>query len=220
MSNIYCFQPFEKLPRLNREIVITEKIDGSNAQVCIAPVPHDYDPDSMANLGIWMRNGLLVRAGSRTRWIRPGKETDNYGFASWVQDNADELTKLGVGNHFGEWWGRGINRAYGLDEKRFSLFNRGRWESSTCSNVLPGVCEVETRSPGPACCYVVPILMRTEMKRFDCQRVLDALWNDGSQAAPGFTNPEGIVIYHTASKQLFKATCQNDSLPKSCLTSL
>ena len=29
------FQPFPKIPRLSREIVITEKIDGTNAQILI-----------------------------------------------------------------------------------------------------------------------------------------------------------------------------------------
>jgi hypothetical protein len=58
------------------------------------------------------------------------------------------------------------------------------------------------------------------MAEFDCQRILSTLSQDGSHAAPGFDNPEGIVIYHTASKQLFKATCQNDDKRKSDLTSV
>ena len=29
------FIKFEKIARLNREIIITEKIDGTNAQICI-----------------------------------------------------------------------------------------------------------------------------------------------------------------------------------------
>jgi hypothetical protein len=225
VSDIYTFTPFPKLARFNREIVVSEKIDGTNAQVCVAPVPSDYDPDSVANLGIHVRNGLLIRAGSRNRWIRPGD--DNYGFAAWVRDNADELTKLGVGSHFGEWWGQGIQRNYGLKEKRFSLFNVARWVTSQPSPTVPGVFQVEkdaelgeTLIPGPACCHVVPILWRSEMAKFDCQRLLSALSQGGSLAAPGFDNPEGIVIYHTASEQLFKATCQNDDKRKSDLTSV
>jgi len=29
------FQKFNKIPRLSREVVISEKIDGTNAQICI-----------------------------------------------------------------------------------------------------------------------------------------------------------------------------------------
>ena len=37
------------------------------------------------------------------------------------------MTFLVPGRHFGEWWGSGIQRGYGLDEKTFSLFNAYRW---------------------------------------------------------------------------------------------
>lgn len=36
----------------------------------------------------------------------------------------------------------------------------------------------------------------------------------GSVAAPGFAKPEGIIIFHTASRQLFKKTVEKDELPK------
>ena len=32
----------------------------------------------------------------------------------------------------------------------------------------------------------------------------------GSSMVPGFMNPEGIMIYHTHSKRLFKVTLDND----------
>ena len=78
------FKGFPKMARLSREIIVTEKIDGTNAQVFITD-----DGD--------------VMAGSRTRWIYPGD--DNFGFAAWVQEHRDELLTLGPGQHFGEWWG-------------------------------------------------------------------------------------------------------------------
>src|ERR1700743_312939 len=106
------FEAFGKIPRLTREIVITEKIDGTNAQVYIY---RDKNGD------------LQMRAGSRTRWITP--EDDNFGFARWVHENKEHLLKLGKGQHFGEWWGLGIQRCYNLREKRFSLFNTLRWET-------------------------------------------------------------------------------------------
>lgn len=37
----------------------------------------------------------------------------------------------------------------------------------------------------------------------------------GSYASLGFNNPEGIVIYHTASNTCFKKTIKDDNVPKS-----
>jgi hypothetical protein len=36
----------------------------------------------------------------------------------------------------------------------------------------------------------------------------------GSLAAPGWSRPEGIVIYHTAGGYLFKKTIDGDERPK------
>ncbi len=91
------FVPFPKIARLSREVVVTEKIDGTNAQICVN--------DDMTD----------IVAGSRSRWITP--VDDNFGFARWAQDNKQELLKLGPGSHFGEWWGAGVQRRYGLAEK-------------------------------------------------------------------------------------------------------
>lgn len=165
------FVEFPKIARYNRTIVITEKIDGTNAQV--------YVDDTGEN----------VYAGSRNRWISP--EDDNFGFARWVQDHRDELIKLGPGSHFGEWWGQGIQRRYGLTEKRFSLFNTARWNAE---------------NPPPACCHVVPILAVGAQCDVDVHAVLRNLKETGSVAAPGFMNPEGIVVYHAASRSLYKMT--------------
>ena len=103
------FAPFPKIPRLYREIVVTEKIDGTHASLYF----DETGPDS-----------LLV--GSRTRWITA--EADNYGFAAWAGPRRESLfTLLGPGHHFGEWYGVGINRNYGLHERRLALFNAKRW---------------------------------------------------------------------------------------------
>jgi hypothetical protein len=173
------FKPFDKIARLNREVVVTEKLDGTNALVFVG---EDGE----------------VRAGSRTRWITPAD--DNYGFARWVADHADELRTLGPGYHYGEWWGQGIQRRYGLNEKRFSLFNVHRWSESR-----------------PACCHVVPVLARGLDIRHESELALDVLRLGGSKAAPGFMQPEGVVIYHTASKQLFKVTLEKDEERKSAI---
>lgn len=112
------FEGFPKISRLSREIVVTEKLDGTNAQIVI---------DAEGNMQV----------GSRTRWITP--EDDNHGFAKWVAANKEELLKLGEGRHFGEWWGGSIQRGYGLKEKRFSLFNTHRWSDPS---VRPACCHV------------------------------------------------------------------------------
>jgi len=208
------------MARLNREVVITEKLDGTNSQIVIAPVPAGFDPEHPENAGVWLRNGFTIRAGSKNRWIAPGKTSDNYGFAQWVLENAIELLKLGPGRHFGEWWGAGIQRNYGLKEKRFSLFNVHRWFASSDEG-FPGIytnSEETDKVAGPNCCHVVPTLYRGKFSTDTIGVVLDDLGVEGSVASPGFMQPEGIVVYHTAANFCFKVTLENDESPKSLLT--
>ncbi len=176
-----AFEAFPKIPRLFRECVITEKIDGTNAQILIG------------------EDGS-VTAGSRNRIITP--QADNFGFARWVEDHKDELLRLGPGRHFGEWWGQGIQRSYGMAEKVFSLFNVTRWVLS------------EAERP-PACCRVVPVLYAGIFDIAHARTILARLRIAGSVAAPGFMKPEGIIVWHDAAQQLFKATIENDDAPKS-----
>lgn len=215
---------FPKMARLNRDVVVTEKIDGTNAQINIV---------SRAECGLDVATSVfhnadfVIYAGSRSRWIQPGKQTDNAGFAAWVRDNGEELLKLGLGRHFGEWWGASIQRRYGLDHKRFSLFNVGRWEMLDTTGQAPGIVEVVSRTvedglertvrgaDGPACCHVVPTIWRGNFRDFNQYRSVEVLRGHGSFAAPGFMNPEGVVIYHEASKKCFKVTLENDESPKS-----
>ena len=188
------FVGFTKIARLSREIVVTEKIDGTNAQILIA----ELDGFPVGGC-VYQKDGIAVYAGSRSRWITP--ECDNHGFARWVVEHADELIcGLGVGQHFGEWWGSGIQRGYGLPkgEKRFSLFNVGRWTEET----------------KPKCCHVVPILFRGTFETDHIHESLDNLCLSGSIAAPGFMNPEGVVVYHTAGNVMFKKTIKNDEKGK------
>lgn len=118
MINEIEFMPFEKMARWSRNIVISEKIDGTNACIYIG------------------ENGEFLTA-SRTRWITP--DDDNYGFSKWAHEHKDELMTLGSGRHFGEWWGAGIQRRYNEERKRFSLFNTSKWTESRpeCCDVVP-----------------------------------------------------------------------------------
>lgn len=172
------FEPFPKIARLSREVIITEKIDGTNACIVIG------------------EDGLDIRYQSRNRFITP--IDDNYGFAKWCENNREELLKLGPGRHFGEWWGQGIQRGYGLKEKRFSLFNTTRWSDDNIR---------------PACCHVVPTIYRgIWYTGCECD-AMDTLLC-GSIAAPGYTNPEGIILYHTHANVLFKKTFEKDATGK------
>lgn len=174
------FERFPKMARLSRECIITEKIDGTNAQIAITD------------------DGQMF-VGSRTRWLQLGKQTDNFGFAAWCDANKDELMRLGPGRHFGEWWGKGIQRGYDVPDKRFSLFNVARWGDDAVR---------------PACCLVVPTLYRGLFDTDEVSRVLCNLNAIGSQAAPGFRNPEGIIVFHVAAGIGFKKTLEHDEKGK------
>lgn len=197
------FTPWPKTARLFRDIVITEKIDGTNAAIHATPladweadlirsVPGDNSIHTVQVAGFWWG----VSAQSRKRIITPGKTTDNYGFAAWVYDNAAELvTLLGEGLHYGEWWGAGIQRGYGLDagDRRFSLFNADRHAEiiTTVSGVLV---------------MSVPVLYRGVFSERCITLMLDGLRRRGSVAAPGFASPEGICVYHSALRTVTKVT--------------
>lgn len=177
------FVGFPKMARLSREIVVTEKIDGTSAQIFIDDAGQMF-------------------FGSRNRWINP--ENDNYGFAAWGERNREELLKLGPGRHFGEWWGAGIQRRYDQPTKRFSLFNVERWISSE-EERTNGKQEVK-----PTVCDVVPVLYRGPFDTGFIDGTLTALKAGGSVAAPGFSNPEGIVVFHIAAGVAFKKTLSGD----------
>ncbi len=197
------FLPFPKIARLSRNIVVTEKIDGTNASIYIP------EPESILQNAPWLdESHSMIFAGSRTKWITP--VDDNYGFAKWVLENKEELLKLGPGHHFGEWWGQGIQRKYGLSEKRFSLFNTGRWNSKHNK----GKEESNTLCLEVSCCHVVPLLIQCKFDSLEIDCWIDDLIENGSAAAPGFMDPEGIVIWHEAARQLFKKTIKGDEKPK------
>jgi hypothetical protein len=172
------FQMFPKMGRYSRDVIVTEKIDGTNAQIFIG------------------EDGEFL-VGSRKRWITP--ENDNFGFAKWAYENEEELMELGPGRHFGEWWGSGIQRGYGLEkgEKRFSLFNTSRWSDNR-----------------PMCCRIVPVLWEGKMDDLNVRGIMAQLAYDGSHASPGFKNPEGIVIFHTHANVGLKKTFEKDSTGK------
>lgn len=216
----FTFTSFPKISRLFRPVIVTEKIDGTNAAVVIRKIaPYVYTDKQIVGPGIVVNtNGdkmsgwepLFVYAQSRKNVISP--EKDNYGFAAWVREHAHELaTGLGEGVHFGEWWGSGIQRKYGLDHKRFSLFNVLKWGDRLVQDEDGEYIE----NKRPSCCHAVPVLR--ELEEFDTDVIratVDDLKQKGSRAAPGFMDPEGIVTYHKHSNSLFKTTIKDDNKGK------
>lgn len=181
------FRGFSKIPRLSREMIITEKIDGTNGIIAID------------------ENGTFA-IGSRKQWLcivesdgEVKMSSDNFGFARWALANMLELRRLGVGYHYGEWWGNGIQRGYGLKEKRFSLFNVSRWSDPDIR---------------PSCCHVVPTLYTGMFNTEVIELTLGNLKSFGSYAAPGYMKPEGIVVFHSAGGYLFKKTIEKDEFHK------
>ncbi|HEY1645924.1 MAG TPA: RNA ligase family protein [Candidatus Saccharimonadales bacterium] len=151
------FQGWPKIPRWqNESYVITEKIDGTNGCIIITSYGDIF-------------------AQSRSRVLDESSDGDNYGFCKWVKGNKDDLLTLGVGYHYGEWWGQGIQRNYGMKEKVFSLFNV--WLTEWPESVRK-----------------VPVIEKT------LEKAKSRLNELGSQAAPGFMNPEGLVMSATQNR--------------------
>lgn len=186
--NTEAFVGFQKIARLSREIVVSEKIDGTCGVISIG------------------EDGKF-QIGSRNRWLTP-ETGNNHGFMMWALTHKEELMELGPGRHFGEWWGHGIQRGYGLKEKRFSLFNTSRW-------VPDGVELLPKQERPPACCGVVPVLWHGIFDTAAVEDQLELLSTGGSVAAPGFMNPEGVVVYHIAGNVYFKKYIIGDDAPKS-----
>ncbi len=190
LTEVPVFRAFPKIARLNREIIVTEKIDGTNAAVGVT-------------------DGMEVYAQSRNRIITPN--ADNHGFARWcARHRVDLAWQLGPGLHFGEWYGRGIQRGYGItdpsvgdDGKLFGLFDVTRWEGAEFT--VPGL-------------TVVPRLLTGDsLDRPAVLKALQWLVESGSRAtgAKGYPEPEGVVVYHPHSRSSFKVTVKDDLRGKS-----
>lgn len=204
------FKAWPKTPRLFREIIITEKIDGTNSAVIIQEI-EEYDEPSELRLAALERDGKYyeVAAQSRNRLITPGKATDNYGFAGWVQKNAEELFDiLGPGRHYGEWWGKGIQKRYqnahpGL--RGFALFNTEKHKDLHVW--LPGDGDIDVLVEP------VHVLYQGPYSESAIRGTLEQLKKYGSWTSP-LDPAEGIVIFHTQSRQTYKVTLDGNDAGK------
>lgn len=214
------FSAWPKTSRLFKDpMVITEKIDGTNSAVGIlGPFQFGQHVDGWPDeaciaFGADGEDGLpdqeyLVYAQSRKRLIQPNtaehKGADNYGFAGWVRDNRKDLVRvLGPGLHFGEWWGEGIQRGYGLSEKRFSLFNTSRYGWLNIPEAREGA-----KVPGQL--HVVPVLDVHTLDTEIVKQTLRRLAITGSEAAKGFMDPEGICVFLPSGQHVYKVTFDGD----------
>ncbi len=174
------FKEWPKIPRGKGEIItITEKIDGTNACIII-------------------EDGVIVGVQSRSRLIHPGD--DNYGFASWVERNKDELIKLGDGYHYGEWAGPGIQKnPHNLECKTFFLFNTARWNKDN-----PNL---------PSCCSVVPILYEGEntVNNFGQNQIDLVMINLSIDGKLKDYTPEGVVVWFHNTRRYEKWTFKNEN---------
>lgn len=210
------FITWPKTPRLFRDVIVSEKIDGTNACIIFEVVdPGAEVLDPLLHPLVADEAGVVyyVGAQSRNRLIYPGKDTDNYGFANWVYTNIEQLFKLlGPGRHYGEWWGQGVARKYDMDHKLFSVFNSDRWfknhgnedKSQSGKNVQVGDAVINS----------VPVLYHGPFGERAIQECLYDLQTLGSVASPGFMKPEGVVVFHAMAKQVFKVTLDNEDKGK------
>lgn len=199
------FQKWPSIPRLSKErMVITEKLDGTNACIVIEPWRIDADVDHKLVNTISVNGDLyFFAAQSRSRFITP--ENDNYGFAKWAYNNAEKLTEiLGPGRHYGEWWGHGVQRGYNMPTKRFSLFNAPRWVD-VMSHLLPRT-EVKEL-------FIVPLLYAGPVDWSMPDELLSVL-RTGSWAAPTFKNPEGMIVYLREANASYKILLENNDKHK------
>jgi hypothetical protein len=157
------FKEFPKIQQLLKtRLQITQKLNGTNAQVVIFDTP----------------GGIDIKCGSRNRWITP--DDDNFGFARFVYENkADFIEKLGIGTHFGEWCGPGIQSSEGLSVRTFVLFEHWKYPSD---RLLP----VNT--------IPVPVLYIGTYEDNVIAETISKFKIEGSKLVPGFMRVEGVVV--------------------------
>lgn len=120
------FKPWGKTPRLYRDIVISEKIDGTQAVIGISD------------------DEFVV--GSRNQWLTDDVP-DHYYLREWALEREGLLrSDLGNGIHNGEWFGYKVNRGYGLKERQLALFNTEKYEGVEFNT--PGLTTVPTLYKG------------------------------------------------------------------------
>lgn len=164
------FTPYGKTPRWSgMTTIITEKIDGTNCGVFV-----DTEKGE-------------IYCQSRNRRIFPnqGNANDNFGFAAWAHANKDRLMRLGPGLHYGEWWGQGIGRGYGMTRRVWSLFDvhNSRYDKAIAEGIVSYGGDIRRV---PVCVGSDPY----EAFQWLLKHGSLACWPDGVE----WHKPEGVVV--------------------------
>jgi hypothetical protein len=191
------FKAYPKTHRIGTEqYTITEKVDGTNGVVYV----HKAKPADF-RVG---KDRSYVKAGSRSRWLEDdgSKKWDNHGFGEWVMENERALIELPEGFHYGEWYGRGINRNYGLKDRRFMLFDYARYDKLiTNNNILGDLIETETVLADVVTYDYLSIAIKLNSA---CLSV------EGSVHVRGFSDPEGLIIRSKLRPAVYKYIIRKD----------
>jgi hypothetical protein len=240
MDEDYTFGQFKKwssTPRFHKGLHITMKIDGTNGGVSVEIVGHEdmswhYSgqvPEDATYVthrtedGSDPGFGYLVRAQSRKRIITP--TNDNYGFAGWVWDNAEALANtLGMGYHYGEWYGEGIQgNPMGVAGRKWALFNTWHWarpENAIAlkNSGIPGITHVpvlhDEQTHGPADYMTIPDIMDNLYKWGDLVEGYRTHPYANKMDSHMVKEPEGIIVWHRETQQKYKILLNNDSIHK------
>lgn len=127
MIDEFEFRKWSKTKRLtDTEMVITQKMDGTNAQIL-------FSKDST-------KQDIRCMVGSRNKWL---VDVDNFGFKAFVTEHYKALFNfLGPGRHYGEWCGPGIQTGEGLEERKLFLFGNYSEIPDSCEHLLATVPEL------------------------------------------------------------------------------
>jgi hypothetical protein len=223
------FKSWGSTPRFHKSLHITEKIDGTNAGVSVQGIPFGHlstiniPEDACPVINEQTSQAFLVRAQSRKRIITPGN--DNFGFASWVWENADGLANLlGYGYHYGEWYGEGIQKnPLAVAGRRWALFNTWHWGSKPNLDRLkmvdiPGLTLVpvlhDEHRDGPADYMTIPNIME-DLALHGSKADGAEMVRQGYDWEPDvYKQPEGIIVWQRETRQRYKILLREDDKHK------
>ncbi len=179
-------------------MTITEKIDGTNAQILI-----EQDGGELKVTCVGSRKRQIFPNGTQLGPpdVPPCKGRDNAGFAAWVAENEVGLVQfLGEGRHYGEWAGPGIQKnPLGLTEKYFFVFNTHRnppEKFEALGHLVPNLRAVPILFEGPFDMHTIDMTMR--------QLIMTGSAVAEANKGPDCKDPEGIII--SCFGQKFKRT--------------
>lgn len=181
------FKSWPKTTRLYSDVIITEKIDGTNCAIIFGETPYGLGAGEYTEGGGLVIDGreAVINTQSRNQLCTPSK--DHMGFATWAYDNADALFDvLGFGYHYGEW------TIHGVDKPMFFLFNTYRWTD-----------KISKLQSANSQLSVVPVLYEGKYSTEVVENTLEFLRIHGSQVTKSV--PEGVCVYFHDNKTVFKA---------------